>query len=61
MLGRCLVSAYKKDNIDIIIVTLNSNTNAQRSKDTIYIKDYILNNYTSVSLHADIYEALKIS
>ena len=53
--GRCLVSAYKKNNIDIIIVTLNSNTNKQRTKDTINIKDFIIENYESISLKNDIY------
>ena len=35
--GRCLVSAYKKGNIDIILITLNSNTNKERSKDTLLL------------------------
>ena len=52
--GRCLVSAYKKNNIDIIIVALNSNTNNQRTSDTINLKDYILNNYEPKSLKIEI-------
>ena len=57
--GRCLVSAYKKNNIDIIIVTLNSNTKNQRTSDTIYLKNYILNNYESKSLKNEIKQVFK--
>lgn len=52
--GRCLVSAYKNNDIDIIIVTLNSNTNNQRTSDTIFLKDFILENYESKNLNNDI-------
>ena len=55
--GRCLVSAYKKDDFDIIIVTLNANSNIQRTKDTIFLKNYILENYKTISLKNDIYSA----
>lgn len=53
--GRCLVSAYKNNDIDIIIVTLNANTNNQRAKDHVLLKNYILENYKSISLKTDIY------
>ena len=55
--GRCIVSAYKKNNLDVIIVTLNSNTNNQRTTDNIILKNYILENYNSVYLKDQIYES----
>ena len=58
--GRCLVSAYKKGNIDIILITLNSNTNKERSKDTLLLKEYILNNYESKNLKQEIKQAFNL-
>ena len=58
--GRCLISAYKKGNIDIIIVTLNSNTNRERTKDTLLLKEYILNNYESKNLKQEIKQTFNL-
>lgn len=53
--GRCLVSAYKNNDIDIIIVTLDANSNIQRTKDTIFLKNFILKNYEVISLKNEIF------
>ena len=48
--GRCLVSAYSNNNLDIIIVVLGANTKAIRTKDSKNLINYISNNYTYKNL-----------
>ena len=43
--GRCLVSACKRDNLDIIIVVLGANTKKQRTLDSVNLINYIYKNY----------------
>ena len=43
--GRCLVSACKRDNLDIIIVVLGAATKKQRTVDTINLINYIYKNF----------------
>lgn len=43
--GRCLVSACKRDNLDIIIVVLGAATKKQRTIDSINLINYIYKNF----------------
>ena len=43
--GRCLVSACKRGNLDIIVVVLGSDTKKIRTTDSIKIINYIYSNY----------------
>ena len=43
--GRCLVSACKRDNLDLIVVVLGADTKSIRTKDSKYLINYILDNY----------------
>ncbi len=43
--GRCLVSACKRDSLDIIVVVLGADTKSIRSKDSKNLINYIFNNY----------------
>lgn len=45
MLGRCLVSACKRDSLDIIIVVLGAGTKSQRTTDSINLINYIYKNF----------------
>ena len=48
--GRCLVTAVKKENVDIITVVLQADTKKDRANDSVKIINYICNNYQSVNL-----------
>ncbi|MBR2705581.1 MAG: D-alanyl-D-alanine carboxypeptidase [Clostridia bacterium] len=43
--GRCLVTAIKRNNIDLIIVVLGADTKKDRGNDTIKLIDYAYKNY----------------
>ena len=43
--GRCLVSACKRNNLDIIIVVLGAGTKSQRTTDSINLINYIYKNF----------------
>ena len=43
--GRCLVTACKRDNLDIIIVVLGAGTKKQRSVDSINLINYVYKNF----------------
>lgn len=47
--GRCLVSACKRENLDIIIVVLGADTKKIRGLDTKNIINYIYNNFEMVN------------
>lgn len=49
--GRCLVSACKRNDLDIIVVVLGADTKNNRTKDSANIINYIFNtyNYTDIS------------
>lgn len=48
--NRCLVTACKRDNIDIICVVLGADTKKFRTEDSIKLINYIFNNYKSINL-----------
>ncbi len=52
--GRCLVSACKRGNLDIIVVVLGADTKSFRTKDSINIINYIFNNYNYVDVSLSI-------
>lgn len=45
MLGRCLVSACKRNNFDIIIIVLGAGTKSQRTTDSINLINYTYKNF----------------
>lgn len=45
MLGRCLVTACKRENLDIIVVVLGAGTKSQRTTDSIHLINYIYENF----------------
>lgn len=48
--NRCLVSAFKRDNLDIICVVLGCDTKKDRGKDSINLINYIYTNYTLINI-----------
>lgn len=52
--GRCLVSACKRDTLDIIVVVLGANTKSMRTKDSSNLINYIFNNYSYVDVSSTI-------
>lgn len=45
MLGRCLVSACRRENLDIIVIVLGAGTKSQRTKDSIHLINYVYKNF----------------
>lgn len=54
--GRCLVTACKKNNLDIIVVVLGANTKQIRTADSIKVLNYILTTYKYYDIQNIIYE-----
>lgn len=48
--GRCLVSACKRNNLDIIVVVLGADTKRIRTKDSIALINYIYTTYKYVNI-----------
>ena len=48
--GRCLVSAVKRRNLDIICVVMGADTNKDRTKDSIKLIEYSFENYKNEEL-----------
>jgi len=48
--GRCLVTSYKDDNLDIIIIVLGADTKKIRTIDSKHLIDYAINNYKTIDL-----------
>lgn len=48
--GRCLVSACKRDSLDIIVVVLGADTKSIRSKDSKNLINYIFENYEYINV-----------
>lgn len=48
--NRCLVTACKRNNIDIICVVLGADTKKDRTKDSIKLIEYIFNNFEIVNI-----------
>lgn len=54
--GRCLITAAKQDNLDIIIVVFGADTKKIRTDDSIKLLNYIFSNYEAIDLSALIKE-----
>lgn len=48
--GRCLVTAVKRDNIDLIVVVLGADTRKDRASDTIKLIDYAYQNFRTENI-----------
>ena len=48
--GRCLVTAVKKSDIDIIVIVIQADTKKDRTNDSVKIINYIFNNYQRINL-----------
>ena len=53
--GRCLVASAKRENLEIIVVTLGEPSSKLRISDTVKILDYCFNNYKIYDLR-DLYK-----
>lgn len=52
--GRCLVTACKKNNLDIIVVVLGADTKKIRTTDSVKILNYCFNNYSNINIESTI-------
>lgn len=50
--GRCLVSACKRNNLDIIVVVLGADTKHIRTKDSLSLINYTFNTYKYVTIES---------
>lgn len=50
--NRCLVTAIKRDNLDIICVVLGADTKKFRTQDSVKLIEYTFNNYQLVDLNS---------
>lgn len=48
--NRCLVTAIKRDNMDLICIVLGSDTKKDRTKDSIELIEYVFNNFELVNI-----------
>ena len=48
--GRCLVTATKRGDLDVICVVLGADTKTIRTKDSIELIQYVFNNYKEINL-----------
>ena len=48
--GRCLVTACKRDDLDVITVIIGANTTKQRTSDTIKLIQYAYNNFEIINI-----------
>lgn len=54
--GRCLVTACKKNNLDVIVVVLGADSKKIRTLDSVKVLNYIFSNYTRIDISNIIYE-----
>lgn len=54
--GRCLVTACKRDDIDIITVVLSANTKRERTLDSVKLIEYANKNYDVINIEEKIKE-----
>lgn len=59
--GRCLITAVKRDNLDIIIVVLGADTKKIRTEDTQKLINYIYNNYEMIDTYNLVHENFDIN
>ena len=57
--NRCLVTAVKRGNIDIICIVLGADTKKDRTRDSIKIIEYVFSNYTIINIENKINEAFE--
>lgn len=57
--NRCLVTAIKRDNMDLICVVLGADTKKDRTKDSINIIEYVFSNYQMINIEEKIKNAYK--
>jgi D-alanyl-D-alanine carboxypeptidase (penicillin-binding protein 5/6) len=55
--NRCLVTAIKRDNLDVICVVLGADTKNNRTRDSINAIEYVFSNYKEVNIEDKIEEA----
>lgn len=55
--NRCLVSATKRGNLDIICVVLGADTKKIRTQDSITLIEYCFNNFDTIDISSEIDEA----
>ena len=48
--GRCLITAAKQDNLDIIVIVFGADTKDIRTNDSVKLINYVFDNYVAVSL-----------
>lgn len=58
--GRCLISAIKKNNMDLIIVVLGADTRNDRANDSIKLMNYVLNHYYVEDIESKVNEQFKL-
>ena len=54
--GRCLVTACKKNNMDIILVVIGASTKKNRTTDSIKVLNYVFDNFENYDIHNLIYD-----
>ena len=54
--NRCLVTAVKRNNLDIICIVLGADTKKDRTKDSIELIEYVFNNFEPVNIKQKINE-----
>lgn len=52
--NRCLVTAVKRDNMDLICIVLGADTKKDRTKDSIELIEYAFNNFEMVNIRGKI-------
>ena len=57
--GRCLVTASKKNNLDIIVVVLGADTKKIRTTDSVKVLNYCFNNFSNVNIESTITSSFK--
>lgn len=57
--GRCLVTAVKRDNMDIISVVLGADTKKDRTCDSVKIIEYAFSNFETINLNKKIDEGFE--
>lgn len=58
--GRCLVTAVKRNNMDLIIVALGADTRKDRAKDTLKLIDYACKEFRTENIEELVNENFKI-
>lgn len=54
--GRCLVTAIKRNNLDIICVVLGADTKKDRTSDSIKLIEYIYSNFENIDIKSKVEE-----